>query len=355
VSQTAALIAAQLKDWGFVPSVVRDVFEDSTPERIAVTLDELCRRSLGSSIERSEFFRASVGSVHGLRLRDARRIVVKVHRTEASAAFLVAMQTVQRTLATEGFPCPEPLLGPTRLGRGMAVAEALLDRGGPADTHDPAIRRELAKALASLVECCRGLTALEGLHQGLMASRRRHLWPRPHDGRFDFEATSAGAAWIDAIAADARRVLDGSDAGAWVVGHTDWRAGNMHFDAGKVSAVYDWDSLRIVPEPALVGSVAHLFTADYAAPDRRQVPTLDEALGFAADYEAARGKAFTGEEARVLRAALTYSMGYTARCEHSDRSTDFGRHSPVLAKSSSVPVDSARGFLAAHGAELLAS
>lgn len=117
--------------------------------------------------------------------------------------------------------------------------------------------------------------------------------------------------------------------------------------------VYDWDSLRILREPELVGSVAHLFTADYAAPARRQVPTLDEALSFAADYEAARGKAFTGEEERVLRAALTYSIGYTARCEHSDRCTDLGRHAPVMAKLSSVPADSARGLLAAHAAALL--
>lgn len=353
MSQTAALIAEQLEGWGFVPSAVSDVFEDPTPERIAATLDEFCRRSLGSSIERAELFGASVGSVHGLRLRDGRRVVVKVHRAETSAAFLVAMQTVQRALAAERFPCPEPLLGPTRLGRGIAVAEALLDRGGPADAHDPAVRRELARTLAWLVERCRPLVGLAGLRRGRTERRQGELWPRPHDGRFDFEATSAGAEWIDAVAAAARRVLDRSDASGWVVGHGDWRAGNVRFDGGKVSAAYDWDSLRIVREAELVGSVAHLFTADYAVADRRQVPTLDEALSFAADYEAARGKAFTGEEERVLRAALTYSIGYTARCEHSDRSTDLGRHAPVMTKLPSVPADSARGFLAAHAAELL--
>jgi len=110
---------------------------------------------------------------------------------------------------------------------------------------------------------------------------------------------------------------------------------------------------RALREPELVGSVAHLFTADYAAPDRRQVPTLDEALSFAADYEAARGKAFTSEDERGLRAALTYSIGYMARCEHSDRCTDLGRHAPVMVKLPPVPADSARGFLAAHAAELL--
>ncbi len=38
-----------------------------------------------------------------------------------------------------------------------------------------------------------------------------------------------GAEWIDAIALAARRVLDGSEAGETVVGHADWRVGNMRF------------------------------------------------------------------------------------------------------------------------------
>lgn len=337
-----------------MPGVVRDVFEDPTPEKIAATLDEFCRRSLGSSIERSELFRASVGTVHGLRLGDGRRVVVKAHRADTSFAFLGAMQTVQRTLAAEGFPCPQPLLGPAPLGRGVAVVDSLLDHGGPADAHDPAIRRELAQTLARLVERCGPLTGLGGLRQGVRERGQGRLWPRPHDARFDFEATNAGAEWIDTVALQARLVLDGFHAGEWVVGHTDWRVGNMRFAQGRVSAVYDWDSLRVMREPELLGSVAHLFTADYAAPqDRRQIPTLDEALAFTRDYKTARGNAFTNEEERVLRAALTYSMAYTARCEHSDRSTEFGRRAPVMAKLSSVPADSARGFLAAHAAELL--
>lgn len=39
-----------------------------------------------------------------------------------------------------------------------------------------------------------------------------------------------------------------------VVGHPDWRVQNLAFAGDRVSAVYDWDSVGLVPEPALVGS-----------------------------------------------------------------------------------------------------
>ena len=127
----------------------------------------------------------------------------------------------------------------------------------------------------------------------------------------------------------------------------------MRFSGGEVSAVYDWDSLRIMREPELVGSVAHLFTADWAVLDRRQLPTLEEALAFSSGYQRARGTAFTSEEEHVLRAGLTYSMAYTARCEHADLVSGFGRRPPVSPEILPVPAGTARAFLAAHTAELL--
>ena len=161
------------------------------------------------------------------------------------------------------------------------------------------------------------------------------------------------AAWIDAIALAARRILEGSDADEFVVGHTDWRVGNMRFSEGKASAVYDWDSLRIIREPEVVGSVAHLFTADHAVPSQRRFPTLAEALSFVSDYEAAYGKAFTSDEQRVVRAALAYSMAYTARCAHSDRSTEFGRRAARANQAPSLGEDTPGAFLVAHASELL--
>ena len=171
----------------------------------------------------------------------------------------------------------------------------------------------------------------------------------PHDDRFDFAATSAGAEWIDELGREARGRLD---SGPVVIGHTDWRAENMRFDVDRVSAVYDWESLRRAPEPVVVGMAAHYFPSDFRVERRRQVPALDEALAFVADYEAARGIAFTRDELRVVRAALVDAMAYTARCEHSDALTDFGRRPPA-SPGGDAPAESARAFLRTHGAELL--
>lgn len=353
MSDMAALIAARFEGWGSVPFVVRDVYEETRPEAIASTIDQFCLLHLGSGVERAEFFEASVGSVHGIELSDGRRVVVKVHRADTSMAFLTAMQTVQRHLSSDAFPAPEPLVGPARLQNGIAIVESLLDAGEHADAHDPVIRSVMAHGLAALVARCASLTRLDGLHESLMAVPRAELWPTPHDRRFDFLATTRGAEWIDRVAGAARRIRDEPCACRRVLGHADWRVEHLRFVGHEISAVYDWDSICVEREPVLVGSVAHAFTANWATSGGRQFPSLREALAFAAAYEEARGAPFTHKEWRALRAALVYTMAYTARCEHSDALTDFGRRSPRRDEGLPAPRGCARAFLAAHADELL--
>jgi hypothetical protein len=250
-----------------------------------------------------------------------------------------------------------PLAPPARLCRGVAVAEALLDRGAPPDGRDPAQRQAMAAGLAELVKLARPLAALRGLRESIMAARPGALWPTPHDGRFDFEGTSAGAEWIDRIATAARAIRDRDGAGDEVVGHTDWRAEHLRFAAGRLCAVHDWDSLAVGREPALVGSVAHMLTANWATSDGPHMPTKDEALGFVADYEGARDRGPFGDRERdVARAGLVYAMAYTARCEHSDVLSDMGRRAPPAGggtRPAAVAAGGARAFLAAHALELL--
>jgi hypothetical protein len=266
-----------------------------------------------------------------VRLCDGRRVVVKAHRPYTSVPFLRAMQHVQRRLAAQGFPCPEPLV----LADGPVVAETLLDAGDPPDARVPAVRTLIAATLAELVHRCRDLVALDDLRRNIMSVRDGPLWPRPHDPRFDLRAK--GGEWIDAIAAEAAPLRDAA-VGDEVVGHTDWRVEHLRVADGRVSAVYDWDSLWVVREPMLVGGVAHAFTVDWARPELAGAyPTPHQALAFAADYETARGRPFTQAEWRTLRASLVWTMAYTARCEHSD-ATPAG----------------ACAFLAAHAADLLA-
>jgi hypothetical protein len=350
--RTARLVARRFEAWGFVPHLVRRLFADPTPHGVAAAFGAFCERALHAPIAAPEFFDASVGAVLGARLADDRRVVVKVHGPRTSVRYLEAMQAVQRALAQAGFPAPTPLAPPQPLAAGIAVAETLLDTGERADGHDPAVRRTMARELARLVALCRGVDGLDGLRENPMATDPADLWPRPHDDRFAFAATTPGAEWIDAIARRARTARD-RDAGDVVVGHTDWRVQHLRFADGELTAVYDWDSLAIQREPVLAGGVAHLFAADWEVGDVR-FPTLGEALGFIADYEAGRRAAFDAEQRAVARAALLYAMAYTARCEHSDALTDFGRRAADLTHAhDAAPAGSARAFVAAHAETLL--
>jgi hypothetical protein len=314
----------------------REVFATADPRRIAALVDRFCRENLGSGAAAYEFFATSAGSVHGLRLEDRRRVVVKVYRPDVDATHLAAVQRVQTQVADDGFPSPRPLLAPTPLARGLAIVEATLDRGTWADAHEPAARKAVAAALVRLVEHARPTA-------GLVSWRDAYdrLWRRPHDARFDFPGTAQGAEWIDRLAAVARRRLDDHAAGDTVVGHGDWRAEHLRFANGALSAVYDWDSLAVAHEPVFTGAAAHAFTANWSIEGHPCIPTIEESLAFIADYEAARANPFTDAERRTALNALVATMAYSARCEHCGRA------------SGPIPETGCLGILARHGDRLL--
>jgi hypothetical protein len=77
---------------------------------------------------------------------------------------------------------------------------------------------------------------------------------------------------------------------------------NLAFTHNQLSAIYDWDSVALVPEPALVGSASmmHPIDALFERPD--PLPTLAQLDGFLADHEAVRGAPFSDHEQEVLAA-----------------------------------------------------
>jgi Phosphotransferase enzyme family len=325
-----------------------DIFGSTDPERIAAAVDAYCRRHLGVPVAAFAFAASSVGSVHGLQLADGRRVVVKAYRADVDVLHLRAVQAVQSSLADGGYPAPRPLAAPEPIGSGVAIVESLVDDGALLNGRDPAGRALIAASLAELVERCRPLAGLADL--GRLGRRADKLWREPHDRRFDFPGTKDGAGWIDALAAEARRELDGA-AGEVVVGHTDWRVEHLRFAGGRLRAVYDWDSVAVGPEPRFVGAVAHAFTADWSAPET-WLPTVEESLSFVDHYEAARGRVFSAAERRTAIVALAAALAYGARCEHSDALTNFGTCRPRPAPRA-VPRHSFRGVLAVSGAGLL--
>ena len=347
----AHVITDTWRRWeGYQPRLERDLFATTHPSSIVAAVDAFCRARLGSGIASYEFYSVGVGSTHGLRLTDGRRVVVKVHCATTDVAHLAAVHMVQGHLAAAGFPAPQPLVGPAPLANGIAVAEELYDRGVWEDAHEPGIRKLVAGGLAWQIELCQSLVDLPGLESITSTMRRR--WQTPHDLRFDFPATADGADWIESLAAEALRRLDEEGVGVPAVGHNDWRIEQLRFAGGKLVAAWDWDSLGSGLEPAFVGSSAHSFTADFRIENLSWVPTLEETLAFIADYEAARGAPFSADERRTAVAALVATMAYSARCEHADALTHTGT-APVQPAPQCVPADGYCGFLAMHASNLL--
>jgi hypothetical protein len=292
------------------------LFGTTRPAEIVRFLRDYCLEHLGRAMATLLFFRRGVGVVFGVRLVSGEAVVVKVHRRDIVGRHLDGVLRVQAYLAERGLGAPRPLAEPVKLEHGIATAEELLEWGVEFDPHAPAVRSAMADALCAFVTTARPLLGSVRLDAappfGLDADRR---WPTPHDLRFDLELPRGE--WIDERADDARTGLLQAE-GDEVIGHTDWRAENLRIDDGRVVAIFDWDSVAVLPEPALVGGAAAGFTADWSDPGREPRPSRDESRGFVRDYEFARGHPFTDWERESADAAYVYALAYNARCEHSD-------------------------------------
>ena len=291
------------------------LFGTSEPASVKRLLDEYCRRNVGSRLKSVIFHRIGVASVHGVELTDGRQVIVKVHRP-LFAGRLEAVQQVQAHLVQQGFPSPRPLAGPSPIGKGIATSESVLNGGSIVDAHNPTVRAVLARGLHELVCACEQLVGTVDPGPFWLVAANG-LWPPPHDLRFDFERTAVGAEWIDDFAQNARDRLRAA-AGNMVIGHIDWRAENLRVSNGRIVAVYDWESLALLPEPILVGAVAHAFTASWDADQPFDIPSLEESRAFIVDYQTARGSEFDAEEREAADAGHLYALAYGARCQHSD-------------------------------------
>ena len=286
-------------------------------------VDGVCRSVVGAGVGEGEllFRSTAVGDVFGVRLGDGRRVVVKVHQSREDSETLTAVVEVQAHHHRVGFRCPEPLGGPVPVADRLATVEALVVDGEPGDTHEPGRRRLVAEALAEHLEIARACGSPAALRRGWNAYPTDRLWPaEAHDARLDLAGTAAGAEWIDAFAArvkptatrDARPVL----------GHLDWSGKHFRFAEGRITVVYDWDSVRVATEAVIVGNAAFAFTANWDLPGVDPAPGPDEVSAFLDDYDAARASRLTSGERAQIVACGAYLMAYVARCEHANGDSD---------------------------------
>ncbi len=312
---------------GFEQAVDLENFGTRDPAVIAGQVSDFCARHLGSGVAGYLFCTASQGSTHGIALDDGRRVVLKVRPVRDGVAqagaddgdgrltrqALGSVCRAQHELVRQGFACPKPLIEPTPFGQGVATVETYLEEGEEGDGSDPAYRSIIAAGLSRVIQVLTPIRdRLLGLRPFFPLGESRY--PVPHNKIFDFEATSKGAEWIDAIADRARARAVGT--GDLVVGHMDWRIEHLRFAEGRISASYDWDSIQCLPETQVVGAAAASFSADWSKP-APGIPTLQGIRAFVPDYESARGEAFTGAERAATFAMAVYTIAYGARCGHS--------------------------------------
>jgi hypothetical protein len=242
-------------------------------------------------------------------------VVIKGHQPRETQARLGAVYAIQSELRQTGFPCPEPLLGPTALSGGHATVEALLVDGEFRDTHHPQCRHLIAEALARHLQITNQQPAAEALGGGWSLFDGDRLWPaEAHAPIFDFDATGAGAEWIDALGAQAKTQI--TPDGPLLAGHGDWSGKHFRFAQSRITAIYDWDSLGLRSEAALVGTAAITYTTRFDLPGVPRMPSPDETRAFIDEYSNARATPLTRDEREQIAAHALLLAAYTARCEH---------------------------------------
>ncbi|HEX3615913.1 MAG TPA: phosphotransferase [Solirubrobacteraceae bacterium] len=284
-------------------------------DRIMSLLDRFCVSEIGAGISELLFRATSVGVVVGARLDDGRRVVLKAHQPRENRARLLAVHEIQDELCRAGLPCPQPLVAPVALVNGHVTAETLIDDGEFRDTHEPICRRLIAQALAWQLAITGSRSAPAALVGGWSFVDRDRLWPvHAHSPIFDFDATGAGAEWIDAFGREAKAAI--VNGGRLIAGHSDWSGKHFRFADDRITAIYDWDSLAVRTEAELVGVAAMTYTTRFDLAGVARAPTPEEMNAFLDEYSAARGAHLTRTERGQIAAHGLLLAAYTARCEH---------------------------------------
>jgi hypothetical protein len=299
------------------PALQQAIFGVTDPQAIAAMFEGWISDHLNSPVYDAWLWAVSVGCVAGVQLVDGSRVVVKAYQPDRSPESLTAMLRAQRHAREGGLAAAQPLTDPAPIGLSRAVAETALAGGRRPDLRDATDSRTVAKGLVQLIDVLRPLSG--ALRSALAPNPTLicGLYPTPHSPLFDFEATRAGAGWIDEQAARAR-AQTAQLPQAPVAVHADWRADNLRVsDSGdRIVAIYDWESIRVTPEAIAIGEIAAVHSIDWSDPAGPYFASGVECLAFAEVVEAARPKPFSPAEWSALRAALVFSWCYTARCEH---------------------------------------
>ena len=202
---------------------------------------------------------------------------------------------------------------PPPFGDGVATAEAYV----PGGALLPSAGRSawaFAEAFARLVRLAPRPAEVSALDPPPSWAAWNHaeagLWPHPEDPDVNLNEV-AGPAWIDDTG---RRARDRLRVGASeaVIGHCDWLAANLRWNADKLLVVHDWDSVTVDSEAVLAGFAAAL----YSTVSVKELATVEETQRFLAAYCNARGRELSAGELERSWAAGVWTRAYDAKYQH---------------------------------------
>ena len=280
------------------------------PSADPATLRAWCEEHLGAPPVEELFTSAHLSRVTGVRLGDGTSVVVKVR---TPAARLAGCFEVHRHLFLAGFPCPEPIVGPTPMAEYAATAERYVPGGSPLPSSGRSAPH-FASALAELIRLAPRPDEVPTLDPPPPWTACGHpgedLWPTPDDLDVDLNEIN-GPVWVDNAAAAVRNALAECRSEP-VIGHGDWYAANLTWNGDQLLAVHDWDSVISAPEPVIVGLAASSFAS--TGGEGEEV-TVDETAQFIAEYQAAAGRDFPPVEVSYAWAAGLWLRVFDAKKE----------------------------------------
>lgn len=267
-----------------------------------------CDRWLGAPA-RTELFRtAHLSTVVGLLLADGRRVVLKIRPRLDRINGCVA---VHLALWHAGFPCAQPLAGPVPAGDRVVTAELMTDDGRALDIA-PEHPWQSALALARLVSLAPSPSAVPALAPPPPWVGWNHdegeVWPRPDDRDGDLNA-SPGPDWLDDAGRRVRARLRAYHAPE-VIGHADWEAQNVLWKDARLHVVHDWDSVVSLPESAIAGAAAAVFSV---RGERFGFATVQRTAEFLEAYERARDVRWSEDDREASWAAGLWVLSFNAK------------------------------------------
>ncbi|WP_116199725.1 phosphotransferase [Amycolatopsis circi] len=271
-------------------------------------LSDWCLAHLGTAPVEVLFEVRQVSTVHGLRLEDGRKVVVKARPDDDRAESCVAAQS---QLAERGFPCARPLTPAVAVGSLAVHAEEYRPGGEVISGDSPEVATRYAEVFALLLATLEAISVKPPLPNPRWL-RWDHqdpgLWPAidfldERDQRLVPEE-------VTKTADRARRRLLAADLPN-VLGHGDFEAQNLRWDINGGWTVHDWDSLAWQPEAALAGAASGMFPSTIP-------PTLapiESSAAFLESYQDFRGRRFSQAEQEVAWAASVWPAAHNARWE----------------------------------------